>query len=101
LRRGEQAAASVPTEEHGLFSELGEKFESEINKLKGLALGTMLGALRDVVASSAPPHIGPQLAEIIDSATVKLGGQPINGPVFDFTSHQEAQSTQSRGQGYA
>jgi hypothetical protein len=35
------------------------------------------------------------LAEIIDSATVKLGGQPIKGPVFDqdFAGQNETPAT--------
>jgi ElaB/YqjD/DUF883 family membrane-anchored ribosome-binding protein len=67
-----------------LLTDLGQTFDSEIHKLKGLALGAMLGTVRDVIASSAPPQLGPQLAEIIDSATVKLGGQPIQGPVLEM-----------------
>jgi ElaB/YqjD/DUF883 family membrane-anchored ribosome-binding protein len=70
-----------------LLGDLGQTFDSELNKLKGLALGTLLGAVRDVIASSAPPQFGPQLAEIIDSATVKLGGQPIRGPIFKTCQH--------------
>ena len=100
LHRGHAAAAATTsTSREGLLGDLGHKFESEIHKLKGLALGTMLGAVRDVVASSAPPQIGPQLAEIIDSATVKLGGQPINGPVFDMFQHDATgrRETQSMG----
>jgi hypothetical protein len=59
-------------------------FDSEIHKLKALALSTMLGAVRDVITSSAPPQIAPQLGEIIDTATVKLGGEPIRGPVLSM-----------------
>jgi ElaB/YqjD/DUF883 family membrane-anchored ribosome-binding protein len=92
------AASSVSTSQEGLLGELGHKFESEIHKLKGLALGTMLGAARDVIASSAPPQIGPQLAEIIDSATAKLGGQPIRGPVLNMFEQDAARrETQSTG----
>lgn len=80
------------------LADLGQKFESEIHKLKGLALGTMLGAVRDMIASSAPPQLGPQLAEIIDSATVKLGGQPIRGSVLNMF-HQDAASARRSTQG--
>jgi ElaB/YqjD/DUF883 family membrane-anchored ribosome-binding protein len=83
LSRSEMAASPTTNAHHGWVGEIGEAFQSEIGKLKGLAVGTILSAVRDLVASSAPPQIGPQLAEIIDSATVKLGGQPISGPVFD------------------
>src|SRR5262249_14774012 len=53
--RREVASPVTGSTRRGLFGELGEMFESELSKLKGLALGTMLGAVRDMVASSAPP----------------------------------------------
>jgi len=94
--RGEEAppamAASASARQSPL-GDLGQKFETEINKLKGLAVGTMLGAVRDLIASSAPPQLGPQLAEIIDSATVKLGGQPIRGPVLNMFQESRAAPT--------
>lgn len=78
-----EATASLSGRD-GLLDELGERFKGELTQLKGLALGTMLGVVRDVVANSAPPQLGPELAQIIDSATVKLGGRPIKGPVLQM-----------------
>ena len=87
-----QAAAAFSAQ-HGGLGELGETFKTELTKLKGLAIGTMLGVVRDMVTSSAPPQLGPDLAQIIDSLTVKLGGKPIDGPVLDLfqggTTRQE------------
>jgi hypothetical protein len=80
-------AASAPAADH-LLGNLGQKFETEIHKLKGLAVGTMLGVVRDMIASSAPPQISSELADIIDSATVKLGGRPIHGPVLNMFQHE-------------
>jgi ElaB/YqjD/DUF883 family membrane-anchored ribosome-binding protein len=80
--RGLAGGAVALSARHGRLKELGERFDTEITRLKGLALGTMLGLARDMVVSSAPPQLGPELAEIIDSATVKLGGKPIEGPVL-------------------
>jgi ElaB/YqjD/DUF883 family membrane-anchored ribosome-binding protein len=84
--RSSAMAASASTRK-GLLTDLGQTFEKELHQLKGLALGTLLSAVRDLVANSAPPQLGPQLAEIIDSATVKLGGQPIKGPLMDRCQH--------------
>ena len=85
--------------QRGLLDELGQKFETEIHKLKGLALGTMLGVVRDMITRSAPPQLSAQLAEIVDSATAKLGGQPIRGSVLNMFEHSsaEGQGQQSRG----
>lgn len=80
----------------GLFGDLGQKFETEIHKLKGLALGTLLGAVRDVITSSAPPQLSSQLAEVIDSVTVKLGGQPIHGSVLNMFEPDSAERQESR-----
>jgi hypothetical protein len=60
----------------------------------------LLGVARDMIAGAAPPQLGSQLAEIIDSATVKLGGQPIHGRVLDTFDHNSAkrqEAQQSRG----
>jgi hypothetical protein len=83
-------ASSAPAPDH-LLANLGQKFETEIQKLKGLAVGTMLGVVRDMIASSAPPQIGSELADIIDSATVKLGGRPIQGVLAMFQQEHAGQ----------
>jgi hypothetical protein len=58
------------------------RFAYEIGRLKAIVLGTAFGALRDYIVESTPQRIGTELADIIDSVTRKLGGQPIPGPVF-------------------
>jgi len=52
-------------------------FQEEWQKLKGLAVGALLGALREVVVKSLPPDLGPQLTQIVDSFTRKMGGEPM------------------------
>jgi ElaB/YqjD/DUF883 family membrane-anchored ribosome-binding protein len=69
-------------ESDGWLEKLGEKFETEINELKGLAIGSSLAVLRDVIAESVPPQLGPKVVELIDHITVKLGGDPIQGPLL-------------------
>jgi hypothetical protein len=58
------------------------KFACEIGRLKAIVIGTALGALRDYIVESAPENIATELAEIIDSVTLKVGGRPIPGPVL-------------------
>jgi len=53
------------------------QFGPEIAKLQGLALGTLFGAIREMAVQALPEHLGGQLKEIINSATQKLGGEPI------------------------
>jgi hypothetical protein len=64
------------------LSSLATQFAPELAQLKSMALGAMLGIVRDMVSQSAPPQFGPQLAEVVDNLTVKLGGKPVQGPVL-------------------
>jgi len=52
-------------------------FAAEVAKLKGLALGVLFGTARELLVSSMPTHIGEQLKEVVDSVTIKLGGDPL------------------------
>lgn len=68
--------------EHHWLAEVGKTFEKEISKVKGLAIGTVLGVLRDVIATSLPEPLKPELHDVMDNVTTKLGGKPIHGPVL-------------------
>jgi ElaB/YqjD/DUF883 family membrane-anchored ribosome-binding protein len=68
-------------------SSLLERFEPELTKLKGLALGTLMGAVREMVAKAAGEKLGRSVSDIIDSVTEKLGGTPIpSEPKYDIES---------------
>jgi len=51
-----------------------EKLEPELKKLKGLALGMLMGTVREMVTKATGDKLGQSLADIIDSATEKIGG---------------------------
>ena len=70
-------------------SQLGSTFGDELTKLKGLALGATMGVLRDMVTSAAPEPLRPQLTEVMNSFTTKLGGRTFEGPLLgDDSGHQ-------------
>jgi len=50
---------------------------SELSKLKALALGALLGTVRDMVVPKAPDSMKQPLKEIFDSVTEKIGGEAI------------------------
>jgi len=77
------ASAAPPAEEPGLLSSLAEQFQPEIAKLKGLAIGTALGAVRDIARELVPDQMKAQVADMVNNVTVKLGGEPIQGSVLD------------------
>jgi len=52
-------------------------FAPEIDKLKGLALGALMGVVRDLVVEAVPEHYHDSLNEIMTSVTEKLGGKPV------------------------
>jgi len=61
---------------------LNDHYGEEINKLKGLALGTVGGMIREMATSSAPPAMAAQIKEMVDSTTVKMGGKLVEGPIL-------------------
>jgi len=66
-----------------------QHFGSEINKLKGLALGTLFGVTRDMVAKSLPESLKEQVSTLFNDFTEKAGGEPIKEPIME-DSNQEA-----------
>jgi len=82
---GHQAAPAPQQQESpSLFARF---LAPEIQKLKGLALGTAIGLVRDYVARSTPPEIGGQLREMFDSMAVKMGAEPVPNLWHDEKSH--------------
>jgi len=71
------ASAAAQPQRSSWLQDLGRSLAPEIDKFKGLALGAALGLVRDYVKKAVPPDLGNQLAGMIDSATSKLGGQPV------------------------
>ncbi len=71
-------------------------FGSEIDKLKGLALGTLGGVVRDLVAEAVPENLKPTVVEIVNDLTTKLGGKPIEGRVLPETQCQQEGGQETR-----
>lgn len=76
------APARAPREP-GLVASCLQTFQPELHKLKGLAIGTLFGVLKDCLRQSVPETLQPQLAEVVDDVTTKLGGRPLRGHVLD------------------
>jgi ElaB/YqjD/DUF883 family membrane-anchored ribosome-binding protein len=50
-----------------------------VGRLKGLAIGTLMGVVRDLASRALPESLQPRIAEEIDHLTTSLGGEPIHG----------------------
>jgi hypothetical protein len=57
-------------------------FWEELGRFKGLALGAVMGVIRDLARSSITGTIGERVAKEVDHLTTNLGGEPIQGPVL-------------------
>jgi hypothetical protein len=76
-----------------LLTRLAEPFAPELAKVKGLAVGVLMGAIRDILKDSIPANLAPHLEEILNNVTTKLGGTLMPEPVLpslhphDSSSH--------------
>jgi ElaB/YqjD/DUF883 family membrane-anchored ribosome-binding protein len=97
-----ESEAQQESEKPSRLGNLGETFRDEIQMLKGLALGTLFGIMRDIAVKSAPQSINQPLEEAINNITMKLGGQPIRGRVLpDRASYGEQRAGASMSMGSA
>jgi ElaB/YqjD/DUF883 family membrane-anchored ribosome-binding protein len=79
---GSSHQAAAPSKP-GFLSQLRGQFDDEIDKVKEIAVGAAVGILRDLIKQYLPPSLAPRVEEVMDSATTKLGGQPVRGPVLE------------------
>jgi len=63
-------------------------FTEHLEHLKGLAISTLLGAVRDMARRAVPGEVGARLAAEVDSLTTHLGGEPIRGSVLGEKSQE-------------
>jgi ElaB/YqjD/DUF883 family membrane-anchored ribosome-binding protein len=65
------------------LDEVTQTFAPEMKKLKGLAIGAAMSVVRDLVTQSIPEQLRPQLDELVNNVTSKLGGEPMQGHLLD------------------
>jgi len=82
-----EEVAQSPTNP-GVLSGVTSRFEPENSKLEELAIGTALSAVRDLITESLPEQLKAEVAGVMDSVTVKLGGEPVPGPVFQMKNEE-------------
>ena len=95
LTKSVQGVAPVACDA-GWLTEMHNRFEPEINKVKGLAIGMAVGVGRDMITQSAPEVMKAGLTDVIDGITVKLGGEPIHGPVLKASACPAAEGRRQR-----
>jgi len=76
--RDDYTSASTPRKEGGRrWLPSLANFQEEIDTLKGAAIGTLMGTLREMIRQNMP-NLAPQLEKAINSASAKLGAEPID-----------------------
>jgi len=90
---GWTGAAEPAREQHSWWNWLNSTFGSEIEKLKGLAIGTMAGVVRDLVGQALPENLKPMVTDMINNVTTKLGGETIQGRIVPEPSSDEERSS--------
>jgi hypothetical protein len=81
LRDGNTANGIHESQPNWLAS-VREAVAPEIEKLKSLAIGTVAGIARDVLADSVPDALKPRINEIADDLTRKLGAEPVGRSIL-------------------
>jgi ElaB/YqjD/DUF883 family membrane-anchored ribosome-binding protein len=94
---GSQRTAYTPRQEGpSFFQNLLGQFDKEIGMVKELAIGYAAGVLRDMI-KEALPAVKERVQQVMDSATTKMGGKPVVGPVFPESPQQDPQFVERRG----
>jgi ElaB/YqjD/DUF883 family membrane-anchored ribosome-binding protein len=97
MRGDEDAARSVEALASAggvsLFHRLAEPFQPELAKVRGLAVGFLMGAVRDVLKDSIPPNLAPHVEDILNNITTKMGGTLMPEPVLPSLHPQQDSSS--------
>jgi ElaB/YqjD/DUF883 family membrane-anchored ribosome-binding protein len=90
FRSPQQEFAPPRREGPSFFQSLLSRFDKEIGMVKELAIGYAAGVLRDMV-KEALPAVKEQVQKVMDSATTKMGGKPVEGPVLQDQPRHDPQ----------
>jgi len=73
-----QLTAQAEPAQNGKKSWFGE----ELSRLKSLALGSLMGVVRDLAARGFPGPLGERIAQEVDHLNTAMGGESIQGPLL-------------------
>jgi ElaB/YqjD/DUF883 family membrane-anchored ribosome-binding protein len=84
-----------PRHEHrpSLVEGFVNTFGDELNVVKQMAIGYGIGLVRDML-KDALPTLGEKVGQVMDSATHKMGGEPIHGRVMGEQYHDQGPQQQ-------
>jgi ElaB/YqjD/DUF883 family membrane-anchored ribosome-binding protein len=68
-----------------------------LSGVNSLAIGTVMGVVREVVANGLPPEWKTELSHLVDQVTTQLGGKPLQAVPRQDNEHHEEQRTEQKG----
>jgi hypothetical protein len=101
---GDRAASHAQPERHtggpsvvgtaasAVGSALGGFLGEQLSNFKGLAIGAMMGVVRDLVKRSLPDNLKEKVADEVDKLTRNLGGEPMQGSILPEPSAEATES---------
>jgi ElaB/YqjD/DUF883 family membrane-anchored ribosome-binding protein len=72
----------------GLLSGLMDAYSDELNQLKALGIGAVVGVVRDLVTQNVSGEIGSRLKDWMNGLTEKMGGKPFSEPIVPSSPEQ-------------
>jgi len=89
-----ERAPQKETSSESTLSFLGEAGSEVLNKVKGMAIGTLMGVLGEMVMRAMPEALKADTSNIVRDLTTRLGGKVIDvGEIVDsFTGHEKGES---------
>lgn len=90
-KRSEHRAKHQAEPESLLGGELSSRWGPELSQLKGMAVGAVLGLVRDMLTLSAPEAMRTDLSGALDNITTKLGGAPVRGQILQPKSEEPSE----------
>lgn len=75
-------AASTPAPPRSWWDVFAQEYGDELDKVKGLAISTLGGLVREMATQAAPPALKEEIKGVVDSVTTKLGGHLLQGSLL-------------------
>jgi hypothetical protein len=91
------AASPPPAASRTLWDAVTDGYGEELAKVKGLAISTVGGVLRELLTASAPPQLAQHLKELVDGVTVKAGGHPLAGALWSASPRPPEREGKPKG----
>jgi ElaB/YqjD/DUF883 family membrane-anchored ribosome-binding protein len=96
--RGDWQQPQTSEARPGWMESLSSVVGPELGKLKGLAIGATLAAVRDLITQQTPPEVGSHVTNFLNDLTTRLGGQVFQEPILQRFTGEHRRHEHNGGQ---